>query len=129
MQRSPTPSAYLPTIVVFLAFGWGGLLVLMTTTDPELGPRWLFFFLMVVAFTGLALPFTVWLNARFPSKPPASADTIVRQALWVGILAATIAWLAYGRVLNFGLVLIFVAGFAAIEAFLRLWERSRWRKP
>ena len=61
MQRTPAPMAFLPTIIVLVVFGWGGLIALMTTTGPELGPRWLFFFLVVVAFTGLALPLTVLL--------------------------------------------------------------------
>lgn len=125
MRRTPKPAAYIPTIVVLLVLGWSGLLLLMTTSDPLLGQRWLFFVLIVVAFTGVGLPAAVWLNHRFPSSRPAGVGVVVRQGLWVGVFAAVIFWLAYGRVLNFSLALIFLVGFTAIEFFIRLWERSQ----
>jgi hypothetical protein len=115
--------------MAFLVFGWVGLLVLMTSTEPELGPRWLFFFLVVVAFTGIGLPISAVLNNRFPSSPPAAPRVIVRQGLWFGVFAATVAWLSNGQVFSLGLAAIFAVGFAAIEVFLRLWERSQWRRP
>lgn len=129
MNRTPRPGAYLPTTIALMAIGFGGLLVLMTSTDPQLGARWLFFLLVVMAFTGITLPFAAWLNHRFPSSPPASANVVVRQALWVGVYASVIAWLSYGRVVNFGIAAIFFIGFTAIEIFLRLGERSQWRRP
>ncbi len=129
MRRTPAPIQYIPTIVLFLFIGWGGLVVLMNYTLPTLWPRWLFFFLLVIAFTGLALPLMAWLNHRFPGNFPAAANTVVRQALWVGVYFAMLAWLQYGRVLSFSLALIFFLGFGAIEVFIRLWERSQWRQP
>ncbi len=129
MNRSPAPIAYLPLIIVFLVFGAGGLLILMTTYEPTLGPRWLFFFLLVIAFTGVALPISILLNQRFPTHPPANPNTVIREALWAGIYVSTLAWLTNGRVLNFGLGLIFFIGFVAIEAFWRIWEQSQWSKP
>ena len=59
------------------------------------------------------------------SRP--AAQVMVRQALWVGIFAATVVWLNYGQVLDFGLAMVFLTGFIGIEIFLRIWERSRWR--
>jgi hypothetical protein len=129
MDRSPTFKAFLPTIVVLMVIGWGGIVILFNSTEPTLWPRWLFFVFVVVAFTGTMLPASVYLNHRFPSKPPASARVMVRQALWVGIFAATLLWLNYGQVLSFSLAMIFFVGFMAIEVFLRLWERSQWRRP
>jgi hypothetical protein len=129
MDRSPTFRAFLPTIVVLILIGWGGMIILLNATEPTLWPRWLFFLLVVVAFTGTTLPATVYLNHRFPSRPQANAKVMVRQALWVGIFAATMAWLNYGQVISFSLAVIFLVGFAAIEVFLRLWERSQWRRP
>jgi hypothetical protein len=105
------------------------LVILMNSTEPTLWPRWLFFFLVVVALTGTALPATIYLNHRFPSKPPAKARVVVRQALWVGVYGATMVWLNYGQVISFNLALIFLVGFMAIEVFLRLWERSQWQRP
>ncbi|MBT3240192.1 MAG: hypothetical protein HON98_09380 [Chloroflexi bacterium] len=129
MNRSPAPIAYLPLIIVFLLFGGGGLIILLTSYEPNLGPRWLFFFLIVITFTGLALPVSIFLNQRFPTHPPASPNTVVREALIAGIFVSTLAWLTNGRVLNFSLALIFFVGFTAIEISWRVWEQSKWRKP
>lgn len=127
MSRSPAPLAYLPTTILFILSGWGGLIVLTNASLPTLGPRWLFFFLVMVAVTGTALPAAAFLNHRFPSKPPAKAAVVLRQALWFGIYADTLIWLQYGRVYNNSLAVIFFIGFFAIEFFLRIWERSQWR--
>ncbi|MQC26151.1 MAG: hypothetical protein DWG76_01720 [Chloroflexi bacterium] len=124
--RTPTPFAFLPTTLLLVTVGWGGLLLIFNFTLPTLWPRWLFFFLIVPAFTGLAIPAAVFLNRRFPSDPPARVQVILRQALWVGIYAATLAWLQFGRVFTFGLALILALGLAAVEWFLRLRERTRW---
>jgi hypothetical protein len=67
-----------------------------------------------------------FLNYRFPSEPPARSNVIVRQGLWVGVYAATAAWLQYGRVLNIALLILLGLAFFVIEWFLRLRERSRW---
>ena len=124
--RTPSPLSFLPTMLLFVAVGWGGLIALLTLAEPMLWPRWLFFFLVVVAFTGAALPITAFLNHRFPGEPPATVRVILRQALWAGVYAGTLAWLLAGRVLNLALALILALAFLAIEWFLRLRERSRW---
>jgi hypothetical protein len=124
--RTPSPLSFLPTTLLFLAVGWGGLLSLLNFIEPLLWPRWLFFFLVVVAFTGTALPVTSFLNFRFPGEPPATVRVILRQALWVGVYAGTLAWLLAGRVLNLALAFLLALAFMAIEWFLRLRERSRW---
>ena len=117
---------FLP-LSVFLSFiGWGGLLMVIQSTLPTLGPRWLFFFLGVLALTGPALPIVYFLNLRFPSDPPVQGMVILRQALWVGVFGSTIAWLQLGRVLTTGLALILAGVFVLIEFLLRLFERSRW---
>ncbi|MBX3048711.1 MAG: hypothetical protein KIT46_00245 [Anaerolineales bacterium] len=124
--RTPSPLAFLPSTVVFMGLGWGGLFTLLNSTEPTLGPRWLFFFLVVVAFTGTALPVVSFINYRFPGEPPATVRVIMRQALWAGVFAGTLAWLRVGQVLNVALVLLLAAAFFAIEWFLRLRERARW---
>lgn len=124
--RTPSPLSFLPTTLLFMLVGWGGLFALLNTTEPLLGPRWLFFFLVVVAFTGTALPVTAFLNYRFPGEPPATVRVILRQALWVGVYAGALAWLRIGGVLNTALAFIVALAFLAIEWLLRLRERSRW---
>ncbi len=125
---TPSPFAFLPITLFLLVLGWGGLLFVITSTQPTLLPRWWFFFLIVVAFTGLGLPVASFINYRFPGDPPARSNVIVRQGLWVGIYAATLAWLQYGQVLTPALMILLAVAFFAIEVFLRLRERSRWQQ-
>ena len=117
---------FLPLSVILSFIGWGGLLMVIQSTLPTLGPRWLFFFLGVLALTGPALPIVYFLNLRFPSDPPVQEMVILRQALWVGVFGSTVAWLQLGRVLTTGLALILAGVFVLIEFLLRLFERSRW---
>ncbi len=117
---------FLPLSIVLTIIGWGGLLILIDSTLPTLGPRWLFFFLGVLALSGPALPIVYFLNLRFPSDPPVQEMVILRQALWVGVFGSTIAWLQLGRILTMGLALILAGVFVLIEFLLRLFERSRW---
>ena len=119
-------STFLPLSLVLTIVGMGGLLLIIQSTVPTLGPRWLFFFLGVLALTGPSLPMVYFLNRRFPSDPPVEGMVILRQALWVGVFGSTIAWLQLGRVLTVGLALILAGVFALIEFLLRLFERSRW---
>jgi hypothetical protein len=123
---TPSPFSFLPTSLLLLAIGWGGLFTLFNFTEPFLLPRWVFFFLVVVAFTGIALPVSSFFNYRFPSDPPATVRVILRQALWAGVYATTLAWLLYGRVFNLGLAAILAIAFMAIEWFIRLREKTRW---
>ena len=116
----------LPLAIALSLIGWGGLFLVVQTTVPTLGPRWLFFFLCVVALTGFALPATYYLNKRFPSDPPVNEMVVLRQALWFGIFVGTAAWLQLSRILTPDLALILAASFTLIEFLLRLFERSRW---
>jgi hypothetical protein len=125
-QRSPSVLSFLPTVILLSVIGWGGLVYLISYTMPTLGPRWLFFFLGVLAITGTALPIVAFLNRRFPSQPPATRMTILREALWFGIYVPTMSWLQLGRVLTPALAILLAIGFGLIEWLLRLREKSRW---
>ena len=117
---------FLPLTIVLTLIGWVGLFFVIRATLPTLGPRWLFFFMGVLALTGPALPLVYYLNVRFPSDPPVEDMVILRQALWVGVFGSTIAWLQLGRVLAGGLALILACVFVLVEFLLRLFDRSRW---
>jgi hypothetical protein len=106
--------------------GWAGLIYLFFFTLPTLWPRWLFFFLSVLAVAGMSLPITAFLNRRFPTQPVANANTILREAALVGIYFATLAWLQLGRVLTLPLVLLLAFGLGLVEFLIRLREKSRW---
>ena len=118
---------YLPSFLVLTLTGWEGLILVILLLLPTLGPRWLFFFFLMLAVSGSVMPIVYYLNKRFPSNPPAEKTVIIRQSIWFGAFAATITWLQMGRVLNTALGLILAGAFILIELLLRLWERSHWK--
>jgi hypothetical protein len=109
--------------------GWGGLYFLLTQTLPYVWPRWGFFVLSLMALTGTVLPIVYFFHRRFPGVKPAEANVIVRQALWFGIYAATLAWLQLGRLVTVYVILGLAGGLAAIEYLMRLREKSHWKPP
>jgi hypothetical protein len=113
--------------LLLAVIGLGGLLVLIVLTLPNLLPRWLFFFFIVLGLTGLALPVAAFLNWRFVSSPPVDGSTVLRQAIWVGIYGALLVWLSMGRILNPALAGFLAVGFIAIELFMRIREQSRFK--
>jgi hypothetical protein len=127
-ERIPRPRAYLLLIVIMLGIGIAGLIYTMITTEPSLGPRWLFFFFLMFLGTGLALPISILLNHRFPTSPPVGERIILREALLFGGFITLLAWLSHGRLLTGGLAAIIFVGLAAVEIFTRLWERGKTRK-
>lgn len=126
-QSSPSVRTFIPAAIILAILGWGGLYFLLNLTIPTVGPRWLFFFLSVLALTGTTLPVIAFLNQRFPTNPPVNAGVIVREAIWVGIYFPTLAWLQLGQVLTPALSLLLAGGLLAIEVLLRLRERSQWK--
>lgn len=127
MKNSPSVQSVLPAALILAGIGWLGLAYVIWNTLPTAGPRWLFFFMGVLAITGTALPFVAFLNLRFPSQPPASQGVVLRQALWVSVFVATMAWLQMGRVLTTPLILLVGLGLILVEWLLRLRERSQWK--
>ena len=125
-QSSPPLRNVMPAAIILALIGWGGLYALINFTYPTVGPRWLFFFLGVLAITGTTLPIIAFLNQRFQTDPPVSPGVIIREAIWFGIYFPTLAWLQLGRVLTPALVLLLAVGFFAIELLLRIRERSQW---
>jgi hypothetical protein len=104
-KLSPPVKAFLPASVLLMLLGWAGFLAVINLTEPNGGTRWLFFFFLVLAFTGTAMP----------------------GVAWVGIYLPTLAWLQIGRVLTPSLALLLALGFVLIEGLLRMRERSQWK--
>jgi hypothetical protein len=125
--QTPRVKTFLPTAIVLSVLGFGGLVILLFLSVPTVGPRWLFFFLVFMALTGTALPFTAFLNQRFNSTPPATPTVILRQAMLVGIYGAALAWLQIGRVLTVALAVLLLIGLGLMEFLLRMRERSQWK--
>lgn len=115
------------TGLLLAAIGWVGVAYIILMEDPELFPRWLFFFLIFLGLSGVALPLVGYLNRRFASEPPAGEGVLVRQATWVGIYGCLLVWLQQGRILNTALIIFLAVGFILIEILLRLGERARWK--
>jgi hypothetical protein len=129
MKSNPSPRVanFLPAALFLFVLGWGGVIYLVTSSLPTVGPRWLFYFFSVLAITGTALPITAFLNRRFPSTPPPTYFVVVRQALWFAVYVSMIIWLQIGRVLNLALAILLAIGLGLIEFLLRLSEKSQWK--
>jgi hypothetical protein len=126
MRQPSVFPAFFWTSLILILLGFGGLVLVIMGTEPTPGPRWLFFFLLTLAVTGLALPVTYFLNRRFPVEPQVEPAVVVREALWFGLYVDVLAWLQIGRVLTTGMVLALAAGLMLVEFLLRLGERSAW---
>ena len=112
------------TALLLIAIGWTGLYLLLATTLPTVGPRWLFFFLLIIAVPGTALPFVWVLHKRFGAAP---TSILLRQALWVALYVSLLVWLQVNRSLTLSLSLLLGVGFILLEWFLGLVERNVWR--
>lgn len=110
--------------VIMMAVGWLGLYALVTQQIPRVGPRWLFFVLLMIAVIGTAIPFVRFLNNRFTPRsrylPP--GGVIVRQSVWIGLFVVTCAWLQIPRVLSAPIAFFLALAMIVIEAFLRSRE-------
>lgn len=131
MDRGPATRHYLFSALFLMLVGWGGLalLIFVYAVPPLVWARWGFFALWLTALTGTALPIVYFLNLRFPSEPPAEPNAIVRQALWVGVYGATIAWLQLGQLASLWVWLGLAGGLVAIEYVMRSRERAHWTPP
>ena len=121
MDEKPSFRPFLTSTLILLVIGWGGLALVMRSSLPTLWPRWAFFALIVLAFTGAALPVSFLLNQRLMSN---GAYVVTRQAIWAGIYVAILSWLQIGRILNFSIALWLVLGFLAVEYLLQLRGRA-----
>jgi hypothetical protein len=129
MSDSPSQtyrSALIAGLVMALAGGLG-LALLLTTSLPTVGPRWLFFFLTTMAVTGIALPFVWLLNVRFGNRRSPSPGVLAREALLVGLYVDLALWLQINRSLSLPVALLLAAGIGTLEWFLRLLDRSGWK--
>ena len=113
--------------LILCAVGLVGLFVVFSKTLPTWGPRWLFFFFLLISLSGLVLPLIAFLNMRFQGERPVENRVVIREAILFGILGDLLAWLHMGRELTLPIALIITVGFILIEFLLRLSERSRWK--
>ena len=124
MDDQPSFRPFLFPTIILAIVGWGGVFLLLNLSLPTLWPRWSFFALLLAAFTSAALPLSFFLNRRFPTVPPARAQAIIREAIWVGVYFASLAWLSMGRVLTISLGMWIAVGVVVIEYLIRLREKT-----
>ncbi len=114
------------TSLILAALGLGGLAFIFFTLEPTLGPRWLFFFFLTLAGTGLGLPFVYILQRRI-ARQYVPAKVLIREALLIGIFADVLAWLQIGRIASELVVLLLAGGLVLVEIFLRMAEKATFR--
>lgn len=107
--------------------GGGGLywLIFASGSLPRIGAElWLFFVLLLITVSSLALPVVRFLNVRFTPMdqevPP--AGVIVRQSVWVGLFVVMCAWLQIPRILTLPIAIFIIVVFIIVESFLRTRE-------
>jgi len=127
----PDHRGLLAAAALMVLLGYGGLAWLIFNALPRIGGElWLFFVLLLLAVSGTALPIVRYLNVRFTplerEVPP--SGVIVRQSIWVGLLAVTCAWLQIPRLLNVALALLIAALLLGAELFIRSRELAAERE-
>ena len=120
---------YISSTLALILIGCGGLSILFYFSLPFVWARWSFFVFGIMGLTGIALPVVYFLHRRFPGEPPAESNVIVRQAMWVGVYGATLAWLQLGRLVTLYVILGLAGGLIATEYFIRLREKASRRLP
>ncbi|HET7142791.1 MAG TPA: hypothetical protein VFI68_02120, partial [Anaerolineales bacterium] len=123
-SQQQTIRDYLPSILSLTLIGWGGLAAILYLSPPFVWARWGFYVFGILALTGISLPIVYFLHLRFPSDPPADSNVLIRQALWVGVYGATLAWLQLGRLVSLYVILGLAGGLIAAEYFIRLREKA-----
>ena len=132
MEPHPDSSfrPYLASAISLFVFGWGAAAVAIIVLTPTVWARWLLFFGGTLGLTSLAMPATWFLNLRFPSKPLAGPNVILRQAIWVGVYGSLLVWLQQARLVTLWTGLGLAVGLVAIEYLIRMREKARWQpKP
>jgi hypothetical protein len=128
-SQQTTFRSYILSTLALILIGWGGVVALIYYSPPFVWARWGLFVLGIMALTGTALPVVYFFHRRFPTEPPAGSNVIVRQALWVGVYAATLAWLQLGRLVTLYIILGLAGGLIAIEYFIRIREKATRQPP
>jgi hypothetical protein len=128
-SHQQTFRSYIPSTLALILIGCGGVAALIYFALPFVWARWGLFVFGIMALTGIALPIVYFLHQRFPSEPLAESNVIVRQALWVGVYGATLAWLQLGRLVTLYVILGLAGGLIATEYFIRLREKANRQPP
>jgi len=114
------------TALILCALGLVGLAFILITLEPTLWPRWLFYFFLTMAGTGIALPVSYILQRRL-AKQYVPAKVLIREGLLFGIYLDLLAWLQIGRIATNLVVFLLAGGLILLEYFLRMAEKATFR--
>lgn len=122
----PPFSKILMMCMFLMAIGGGGLAFTLFLLEPRLGPRWMFFFFLVMFGAGASLPGVFIIQRRF-AKQSVSSNVLVREATLFGMYLALLAWLQLGRILTNVMTVIIGIGFILFEMLLRMAENATFK--
>jgi hypothetical protein len=77
-----------------------------------------------VAFVGLSLPLTYFLNKRFGRSDSQSFLVVLRQAMWVGVWFVFCTWLQINRSLGWAVALMVAVVLFIVELLLQIKNRA-----
>ncbi|MCD6356769.1 MAG: hypothetical protein J7L66_05720 [Anaerolineaceae bacterium] len=109
--------------ILLTLLGGGGLAFIFIFFEPNLGPRWMFFFFLTIFGSGIALPVSYIIQRRFASQV-VPGKVLIRESLLFGIFLSLLAWLQLGRVLSNLIIIIIAVGFLLLEMLLRMAEKA-----
>lgn len=122
MEYKTNFTYYLFPTIILCSVGWGGLLLLLTLTLPTIWPRWGFYALIIIAFTGTSIPFSYLFNKLMSETKNVKPEIITRESVGIGVYFAVLSWLSIGKVLNFSIAVWLALGLTFIEYLIRLRE-------
>ncbi len=124
MQQELNPKAVLSAAAILLITGTAGVSVLVLFVYPTVGPRWFFYFFILLAFVGLAMPPFFAFNRLLKVHPDLERPRLQRESLGAGVYGAFLVWLSIGRLLTLPLALLIAAILVTVEYLLRLREND-----
>jgi hypothetical protein len=112
---------------IFLTIlGGGGLAFIFIFLEPTLGPRWMFFFFLMIIGAGIALPISYLIQRRFANQV-VQGKVLIREAILFGVFLSMTAWLQLGRILTNLIIVIIAVGFILLEMLLRMAEKATFK--
>lgn len=114
------------TSLLLSILGLGGLAFILISMEPTLWPRWLFYFFLTMAGTGIMLPAAYLLQRRL-AKQYVPARVLIREGLLFGIFLDLLAWLQIGRIASNLVIVLLAGGLILLEVFLRMAEKATFR--
>ena len=114
------------TSLLLSIMGLGGLAFIFIALEPTLWPRWMFYFFLTMAGTGLALPAAYIIQRRL-AKQYVPARILIREGLFFGIYLDLLAWLQIGRTASNLVIFLLAGGMILLEVFLRMAEKATFR--